>query len=345
MEYFVVANDEHRHNLNDIDDGVNVDNHFDDDSFKNYRITVYDIKNVFSGLNLDCATYLKHVIIPKDKFRIIESEKYSGAYWYTSYELDYSDKLRKSDLKMINVADGAWQVNVLIVENTSCLSDIDTFRYLLDKGADIHAGNDFIIKYAVDDNNIELLKLVVEAGVNINAFDGIALRSLVENGNLEIVKYLVDQGASINICNDAILSECAKNGNLEILKYLVDNGCILKSDLLLDAVRNNHVNIVNYLIESGIDINFNFNNDSKCFNNIDVLRISACRENYGMFNYLLDKGAKINNSCDILWICARSMSALLNKKPELMDSNLNDMITDTVNKLVNILYESDTNKL
>ena len=57
---------------------------------------------------------------------------------------------------------------------------------------------------------------------NIHADDDYALRWAAKYGHLEVVKYLVSKGADIHADDDYALRWAAENGHLEVVKYLVD---------------------------------------------------------------------------------------------------------------------------
>jgi ankyrin repeat protein len=60
----------------------------------------------------------------------------------------------------------------------------------VESGADIHANNDYALRWASAKGRLEIVKYLVEAGTDIHANNDEALRSASENGRLEIVKYL-----------------------------------------------------------------------------------------------------------------------------------------------------------
>jgi ankyrin repeat protein len=65
-----------------------------------------------------------------------------------------------------------------------------------------------------------VVKFLVEQGANIHAKDDFPLRWAAKNGHLEVVKFLVEQGANIHADNDFPLRWAAKNGHLEVVKFL-----------------------------------------------------------------------------------------------------------------------------
>ena len=90
---------------------------------------------------------------------------------------------------------------------TACeLRHLDVVKYLVEKGADIHAANDYALRYASFNGHLDVVKYLVEKGANIHAVDDYALRYAADNGRLDVVKYLVEKGA--------------RNGHLDVVEYL-----------------------------------------------------------------------------------------------------------------------------
>ena len=72
-------------------------------------------------------------------------------------------------------------------------------------------------------NRFQIQNEFINIGADIHAGNDYALRWASENGQLEIVKYLVSMGADIHAKNDYALCYASKNGHLEIVKYLKEH--------------------------------------------------------------------------------------------------------------------------
>jgi hypothetical protein len=122
---------------------------------------------------------------------------------------------------------------------------------LLEEGADPTAGNHFILKWAAQKNDLELVKYLIGLGCDIHADGDGPLWTACLNGHLEIIKYLVEHGANIHAIHEYPLGCAAKNGHLEIVKYLVEKGADIKNDIHDYALKwaryNNHLDVVEYL--------------------------------------------------------------------------------------------------
>jgi ankyrin repeat protein len=78
---------------------------------------------------------------------------------------------------------------------------------------------------AARNGQLETVKYLVSVGANIHANDDYAVQLAAGNGHLETVKYLVSVGADIHADNDYYAVQLAAcNCHLETVKYLVSIG-------------------------------------------------------------------------------------------------------------------------
>ena len=63
---------------------------------------------------------------------------------------------------------------------------------------------------------VDTFKYFIEEGINIHADDDDALQSASENGHIEVVRYLIDKGANIHVTDDYAF----KYGTPEVVAYL-----------------------------------------------------------------------------------------------------------------------------
>ncbi len=77
-----------------------------------------------------------------------------------------------------------------------------------------------LIEACIQGDLSQVKSLIIE-GANIHADDDYALRWAAECGHLEVVKYLVeDHEANVHALNEWALRWAARNGHLEVVKYL-----------------------------------------------------------------------------------------------------------------------------
>jgi ankyrin repeat protein len=123
--------------------------------------------------------------------------------------------------------------------------DVKTVEYLLERGANIlslHPSNYY--------KNPKMMEFLKHRGVNIHAEDEYALRWASTDGFIDSVKYLIANGANLHAKNDEALRRASKYGHREIVKYLIQNGADIHAkndEALKAALKRNHIEIVNYL--------------------------------------------------------------------------------------------------
>ena len=168
---------------------------------------------------------------------------------------------------------------------------LNVVKYLLERGADIHAHYDYALRWNAEEGHLHIVKYLVERGANIHAQDDYALKWSAE-GHLDVVKYLVERGADIHAQDDMALRFSAEKGYLEIVKYLVESGADIyarNDEALRESARNGHLNVVKYLVESGADIHAK---------NDEALRLSAEKGHLNVVKYLVESGADIHTEDD-----------------------------------------------
>jgi hypothetical protein len=143
-----------------------------------------------------------------------------------------------------------WRASKVILSPRKELKDIETWKYLVELGANIHVRDDYALRVASSNGHLEVVKYLVELGANIHAQDDYALRYASSNGQLEVVKYLVELGANIHARDDYALRYASSNGQLEVVKYLVEIGANIHAQndaALRYASEMGHLEVVKYL--------------------------------------------------------------------------------------------------
>ncbi len=105
------------------------------------------------------------------------------------------------------------------------VGNLETVKRLVDRGADIHAGDNSALRWAAGQGHLDIVEFLVGKGANIPAQDEHALRWAANNGHLEVVKYLVEQGADIHALENRSLRWAAEEGQIEVVQFLVERGC------------------------------------------------------------------------------------------------------------------------
>lgn len=186
--------------------------------------------------------------------------------------------------------------------------NVNTFRYLIELGADIHVANNCALRYSAGLGFIKLVKFLCENGADIHALNDDALRMASDYGHLNIVEYLCENGANINGKEEndeneysfSLFVSC-RNGYLDIVKYLYERGAKMHPMILATATRNNYMDIVKYFNEK----KENFNVDGNL-----PLSLAVRNGHFEMVKYLCEHaGAEVD-----LFACGLS-----NEKPKNYD--------------------------
>jgi hypothetical protein len=128
-----------------------------------------------------------------------------------------------SDAEMVMDPQGdKWRASKVILGPRKELWNVDTLKWLVKNGADIHGMNGYVLRFACRIGVLEVVEYLVENGADIHALDDVALR--ISCKHLNVIKYLVGKGADIHAGYDGTLRGCFFEGNLEAVKWLLENG-------------------------------------------------------------------------------------------------------------------------
>ncbi len=58
---------------------------------------------------------------------------------------------------------------MIIFGKRSDLSNVETFKYLLKKGANVHAGDDYALSWAAENGYLAVIQTLVNNGANVHA--------------------------------------------------------------------------------------------------------------------------------------------------------------------------------
>jgi len=101
---------------------------------------------------------------------------------------------------------------------------LEFIEYLLAKGANVDANEDFLIKWASRNGHTEVVKILLAAGADVHANNDYALRWASESGHTEVVKILLAAGADVHADNDYALRWASQNGYTKVVKVLLAAG-------------------------------------------------------------------------------------------------------------------------
>jgi hypothetical protein len=187
-----------------------------------------------------------------------------GGIYFTTPEficnfLNYGPWIREvtipEDAEMVQDPEGdKWRASKVILSSRKDLREVETWKWLIECGIDIHDDNEYVVRYSAAVGYLEVVKYLVEKGTNIHVNNDEMLRWSAQNGYLEIVKFLIDKGANIHANNDCILRYTTQNVYLEVVKYLVEKGADIHAnndEALQCAAQNGYLKVVEYLKNYG----------------------------------------------------------------------------------------------
>ena len=198
----------------------------------------------------------------------------------------------------------------------ACISqDIEIIKYLIENNFIID-DNSLLISFL--NNNLEIFKYLIDNGGNPFCHDKYILLKLIydnnDNNNIEIINYL---NKNIEVFN-YFLTVYSLDNNIEMVHLIIKNRKKEKfenNDSLINCIRNNNIELLIFLINNNNKINkkykiiikylINTNNietiklllDIDNINSINNFKILKVCSKYGLieiFNYLIEKGIKLN---------------------------------------------------
>lgn len=159
------------------------------------------------------------------------------------------------DLKMIKDKTGnKWRANMIILGERYELSNVETFKMLIESGANIHDDDDYVLRWSAFNGHVKVVRFLIKSGADIHAQYDYALRLGALNGHLEVVRLLIESGATVRADNDCALRWSAKNGHVAVVRVLIESGANIHADndfALRWCTINGYSEVVQLLIESG----------------------------------------------------------------------------------------------
>lgn len=140
--------------------------------------------------------------------------------------------------------------------------NIKIARELISCFPKLNLNNDTVISNAISNDHLRFIKFLHEKGANIHSGDENMLFHAVKCGNKRISKYLLSQGANLHIFDDYILciaSGKEGKGDVGIVKLLFSYGIQVydektnkrDSEALRMALEARHTTIAKYLVSKG----------------------------------------------------------------------------------------------
>ena len=109
---------------------------------------------------------------------------------------------------------------------------MEVIWFLIEKGIDVHHGNDKLYTWAINNREYDLILYLVEHGVSVRAHEDVFLRLGITVGKMDLVKYYYEHAGiemhpnsplvNLDIPPDIALRYASHYGRLDIFRYLVE---------------------------------------------------------------------------------------------------------------------------
>ena len=138
--YFKITNEKENHYGFQYQDGLNVlkEPFSEEGSCVPGGLYFTDAKHIFQFM--EYGIYLREVTLPT------------------------TDK----DFRMVADEGDKWRVNKIILGKKYELWNVETIKYLVEKGADVYADNNYAVRMASQNGHLEVVKYLVEKGAQID---------------------------------------------------------------------------------------------------------------------------------------------------------------------------------
>ena len=91
---------------------------------------------------------------------------------------------------MIKDKGDKWRANMIILGKRYELFNVDTFKYLIECGADIHTDNDSALIRCARKGYLSVVEYLVESGADIHAYGDAALRWSAKYWHTDVHEFL-----------------------------------------------------------------------------------------------------------------------------------------------------------
>ncbi|BCS83416.1 putative ankyrin repeat protein [Cotonvirus japonicus] len=143
--------------------------------------------------------------------------------------------------------------------------DLKILDYLIEKGADINAHDNFCIKFCVYALNFKLFKYLVDLGVDYKSIINYLVKTLIRRVGycrndtnkifIEFIEFFISDGINFEFLSKKDINLCLKSPNKKIIELMMDNGANLSfiNNYNFDECQENIRLLVSKIIKSGIN--------------------------------------------------------------------------------------------
>jgi hypothetical protein len=114
---------------------------------------------------------------------------------------------------------GKWRASKVILSPRKDLREVETWKWLIECGMGIDDQNEALRTAAIN-GYLKVVKYLVELGADIHAGNDYIFKQAAAHSQLEVVRYLVEQGVDIHLDNDWVLRHAQLYGNLDVIDFI-----------------------------------------------------------------------------------------------------------------------------
>jgi|SRR5579872_3419662 len=235
----------------------------------------------------------------------LEDMVHAKFLWMVTLSIDQME-----DLRLVNLPDGRIRVNMLELDKHFDLHDIGTIQMLKSLGANLRIRQDYLLKWALKNNLLEIADFLLGEGLQLTSMCTIS-KSASSKGHVKVLELIrtKESGYSDNLDMETALL----NGQLTSVLYLEKRGTPFHNlnDMFVVACRCGYLDLVMYLWTKNPDINFRFGEPLKMAarnGHTEVVKfLIKCGANIRIDNNVALRQATIQNHACVIEELERSM--------------------------------------
>ena len=109
--------------------------------------------------------------------------------------------------------------NELLIKS-SVIGFLPGVKLALERGADIHADEDYALQYASQNGHKDVVELLLKNGADVHVNDDFALLLASYYNHKDVVELLLKNGADVHADDDHALRSASNNGHKDVVELL-----------------------------------------------------------------------------------------------------------------------------
>ena len=109
---------------------------------------------------------------------------------------------------------------------------LDNLECLIKRGADVHAGGEHALRWAVEAGLCDVVRRLIDLGADFNVNDNDLIVTAAIRNDWRMVKTLIySGGAFVRADNDVVLQWAIVRREIDVCRFLIDNGASITAAL------------------------------------------------------------------------------------------------------------------